>query len=199
MTKLNLDKHGHDSSIICKLKNSLLNKYRAKSYKDIDKAVELANYMVSLENYSEAQDFLESFVYLDPTLHDIILWSSNAQGILLLAYISRKTQQKEAYHKYISILVNHDLWPRDMRRLTWYKLCEKEYDSEVRYALTEPQKYKCSIIGQEFLTFLYFYEILYLYETPNLFTRLRTKRLTSILTESQGLLKDCLLSKERGR
>ncbi|MEW8051992.1 MAG: hypothetical protein AB2792_12630 [Candidatus Thiodiazotropha sp.] len=52
--------------IIRRMKNSLLKRYNPNRVSDIEKAIELANYLTSLKEYEQAQKFLDSFVYLDP-------------------------------------------------------------------------------------------------------------------------------------
>ncbi len=190
--KLALTLSDQDLPIIGRMKSSLLRRFRPTNADDIEKAIELANYLVILKDYNQAQTFLESFIYLDPKSNHLHLWVTNAQGLLLLVHITRATKQREKYEKYISILEAHDMWPRDIGRLRWYSMHKEEHAGTIKSALGSTHKYKCGIIGQEVLTFMYFDEILLIRETPGYLTKLRTRDLKKILNESKELLIEAL-------
>lgn len=191
---LDIKQNEQDLPIIKRIKNSLLNKYNPNKEKDIESVVELANYLVALQEYEQAKKLLESSIYLDPSHRSEDLWVTNAQGIVLLVYIARITGQSDLYKKYIQILVEHDMWPIDIGRTKWVKMHIYDHKKKVDYALTETQKYKCGIIGQEVLSFMYFYEILFIYERPKFLTKIMLKDVEEILTNSQELLREALES-----
>ncbi len=136
-----------DIPIIRRIKSSLLKQFRPQREGDIEKAIELANYMIARKKYTEAQKFLESFIYLDPNLNKLELWVVNGQGLVLLVYLTRITNQRELYTKYLSTLKEHDLWPADIGRIRWVRMHLADHRKNVENALSETHKYKCAVTG----------------------------------------------------
>lgn len=192
---LKIELNEADLPIVNRMKKQLLKSFNETSCNDVEKAVELANYLVAMKRYEEAQLFLESFVYLDPNAYDLDLWVTNAQGLVLLVYIMRVTDQSKSYDKYISILIEHDIYPSDIGCKKWVKMHLEDHDKTVNYALGETHKYKCAYLGQEVLSFMYFYETLCVRESLGFWGKGLSKKIESTFFSSQALLVDALIKK----
>lgn len=165
MTGLKLKEHADDLFIIKKMKKSLAKSFKPTRENDIDNAVVLSNYLLCLGKIEEAGELLNSFIYLDPNAQKDHLWPANGQGIILLAYIARIGQRREEEQSLVELIYAEDIV--DTFNYTKYELYLtdfEDHDKTMDLALNETQKYKCSIIGQEALTFLYFYEMLPFYK-----------------------------------
>ncbi|MEW8521721.1 MAG: hypothetical protein AB2552_01570 [Candidatus Thiodiazotropha endolucinida] len=176
------------------MKNSLLKSFNPDRERDIEKAIELANYLTSLKEYEQAQKYLDSFIYLNPKEKAEDLWVHNAQGVVLLLYICRVTNQENLCDKYRGLLEEHDMWPADIGRTRWVKMHISDHNKKVDYALTETHKHKCAILGQEVLSFMYFNEMLFENNRPSLITNLLLRDVRKIFTKSKELLLTALTS-----
>lgn len=190
--KLNIEVKSNDLPIIKRMKKSLLNKFNPNSENDVEKAIELANYLVILKEYQQARDYLESFVYFNPNDREEELWVTNAQGVLLLVHIYRITEQAELYEKIASVLDKNDILPVDIGTRKWIKMHIEDHEKKIKYALTETQKHKCAFIGQEVLSFMYFYEMVFVFKKQGMLLRTLLKDVEKIFDESKDLLLEAL-------
>lgn len=193
---LDIDLTDKDLQLIKRKKGRLIKSFNAKTENDIEEAIELANYLVALGEYRQAQHLLESFIYTDPKVEKGELWVINGQGVVLLAYICRMTNKFDSYRKYITALEKNDLWPTDISQISWVRMHIKDYKKVVNHALGETQKYKCMYIGQQVLSFMYFYEMLFIHNKPSLVEKLFLKDVVRIFFDSSALLFEALTSEK---
>lgn len=189
---LKLIQDDSDPLIISRMKKSLMSKFKKTHSNDIEKAIELASFMIFDDQKQKAKEFLESFVYLKPSDNNEELWVTNANGVLLLAYLSKEIGELQKYRYYVGILLDHDNWPRDISKRRWIKMHLEEHEKIIQYAMTETHKYKCSVLSGEFLSYLYFYEMLFLNGKPGFLEKILEKRVLSILEHSKHLLRESL-------
>lgn len=155
----------YSKKLIKSLSGSLAKSFKLTSYKDLDKTVFLANYFFSLGEIAEAKKILESFVFKVPYKDDRQdLWGSNGQGIVLLAHICGLEGHEDERVKVISIVFDNDIRSDRCGRYDLFIEHYEDHNKKMDYAFSETQKYKCEVIGQEALTFLYFYEMLPFYK-----------------------------------
>lgn len=191
MISINEPDAPNDYQSIRVLKNSLLNSFSAAEEKEIVKAVTLANCLFTLGNTDEALTLLESFVYFSPGEQARQLWTANGQGIVLLSAIYRIINERAREHELIQLLQEDDIVDTaNCSRYELFLVHLANHDKNMRYAVSETQQYKCSLMSQEVLKFLYFSQMLpfYVEETPARFD-MKLKRL---LSESHRALKIAL-------
>src|SRR5690606_27814896 len=119
-------------------------------------------------------------------------WVTNAQGLVLMLYMARVEGERELYDRYALILSRHDIWPADISRKKWIKMHIADHDKKINFAREEKQKYKCAFIGQEVLSFMYFFEMQFIFEKPNIFLRGLKSKVQRILFDSQKMLIEAL-------
>lgn len=193
MLKLVVDQD--DLPIIKRKKKSLLSRFHATQFKDLERAIELACYLVVSMKKGEARVFLKSFIPMQPIDGREDLWVVHANGVLLLAFISKDQGHLQEYNEYIKVLNEHDLWPTDIRRFNWIRMHVKDHNNIVKYALTETQKYRCEVFSQQFLSFLYFHEMLYQNGKPTVMERLYENKVTQYLKQCQSMLHEAVFAK----
>jgi len=167
---LDIHQSSNDPSIIVSVKKSLQKRFKLTSYKDVEKAVMLANYLVCFGRTDEATKLLDCFILEIPYQEDREdLWNSVGQGIILRAYIASNDNDEVLHNKLIDIINDSDIMTDRCGRYELYLECLEDHADNIDRAVTETQKYKCEIWSQEALTFLYFYEMLPFYndEVPS--------------------------------
>jgi len=150
-----------DVALVKNAKKSLQKKFSLTSYKDIDKAVILANYLLCLGKVGESKKLLESFVFdakYDEDKED--LWGSIGQGIVLRAYIADIEKKYDLKEKIMEGVLENDIMTDRCSHYDLYLECLEDHVDNMERAEDETQKYKCEIYGQEALTFIYFYEVI---------------------------------------
>ena len=165
MVGLRITEHADEPLIIKRMKKSLAKSFKPTRESDIDNAVVLSNYLHCLGKTEEAGELLNSFIYLDPNSQKDHLWPANGQGIILLAYIARIKQRRGEEQSLLELIYAEDIVDTfNYTKYEHYLSDFEDHDKTMDLALKETQKYKCSMIGQEALTFLYFYEMLPFYK-----------------------------------
>lgn len=166
MSQLNLSVSEHDLPVIRRMKKSLLKRFKITSENDISEATKLANYLYAIGEVEEATNLIDSFVRVYYQEEEGHLWSANAQAIVLMSFIAGINSDVEEQEKYRNLIRDNDICSTHYSsRYEWLKECLEDHLGNVDYALTETQKYKCEILGQEALTFLYFRVMLPFYES----------------------------------
>lgn len=193
--KLQVDINENDPSIVVRMKARFVKEFNQNREKDIEEAIELANYMVTIGCLEQARDFLGGFIYTNPEMRSGDLWVVNGQGVVLLAYVYRLLGDNRKYCEHMRVLKSNDLWPSDIGKRKWIKMHLKDHLKKVEYAQSQSQKYKCAFLGQEILSFLYFYESLFVYDKTGFPLRLYKKDIKGALKESRELLLEALVNK----
>jgi len=146
--------------VIAALVKKLERKFSLRSEACLDDAVCLANYLFALNEVDQARELLESFVFdvrYEEGRQD--LWGAVGNGRILLAHIYRKTEPARA-SRIVAAVDEEDFYSQMKTR---YEMCQsnlEDHQKTMDYAFTETPKYKCEVIGQEALNFLYFYEMI---------------------------------------
>ena len=142
------------------LAKKLERKFSLTSEVCLDNAVCLANYLFALGEVDQARELLESFVFDVRSVEGRRdLWGSVGHGLILLAHIYRTSEPDKA-SRIIAALDEDDFYTSAMTR---YEIFQSDFESHqniMDYAFTETPKYKCEVIGQEALNFLYFHEMI---------------------------------------
>lgn len=159
---LNIIEVDSEPKIIQRMKKSLMKKFRPNSENDIDQAIQLSNYLYAIGEVQQSKDLLYSFLYFkyeDKDENHQHLWASNAQGLVLLAYIELESNNNSQKLKLIGPVVKEpykgDVGEGYFKELL-YDYRHFEWHS-VHYR-DESHKYRCEILCQEILTFLYWRE-----------------------------------------
>lgn len=153
-----------DVKLVKNLVGRLRKKFSLTSYKDLDEAVCLANYLFSLGHKDAAKRLLESFVFDVEYQEDREdLWGSNGLGIILLAHIYG-VNDVEKELRLINKINENDIMTSNARRADLFKEDLEDHQSKMAYAESETQKYKCEVISGESLKFLYYLEMLPFYK-----------------------------------
>jgi len=194
LTALVVNESPDDIQIIKRAKKSLVKGFKLTSSNDINKAVMLANYLLALDKYKESAELLDSFIYqvnYEPDKEDI--WGSNGQGVILRAYIAAIQNDRKTQGSLIKIIGDNDIMSDRCGRYVFFLEDLEEHNSNMEYAMAETQKYKCEVIGQEGLKFLYYYEMLPFYKDDapsNL-----EQDLKLVIEKCYSSLKDALINK----
>lgn len=149
----------NDRPIIKRLKTSLNKSFKANSESDIDSAVKLANFLVACERIDEAKALLESFLYFqysDKEERYAHVWPANTQGLVLLSYIADLTNNPTRKEEIISAVVADDYHHSESE--THFQKLLYDYRNHEWYSgyyHQETHKYRCDILSQQCLTFLY--------------------------------------------
>lgn len=155
-----------DLPIIKRLKKSLGKGIRLLSPNDIDKAVQLANYLYCLDKQEEASALLDSFIYKVKSLPDRRdVWGANGQGVILRSKIASDCNDEKLRGTLVSVISNDDILSDNVSWHEHYLAMREEHESNMSYAYTETPKYKCAVIAQEALNFLYFLQMLPTYQS----------------------------------
>lgn len=180
-----------DKPVIKRLKASLSKKFNANSEGDIDNAVRLANYLVAIDKVSEAENLLNSFLYFnysekpEKLQH---LWPANGQGIVLLSHIQGFKNDEEERKKTIkSIMVND--YNESSSESPYQRLLYDYRNNEhyLNYYVEESHKYRCEILSQECLTFIYWKE------TWDFILYKESQRFDSELEKIESVIDKCYL------
>lgn len=143
-----------------KEKRFLAKKFSINSYKSIDRAVLLANYLFCLGMSESAKQILDSFIHeINYSEDREDLWCSVGQGVLLRAYIAGVEGERDHEAKLAIKIIENDIMSDRLSRSELYAECLEDYQDNIDRAIQESRKYKCEIYGQEALTFIYFYEV----------------------------------------
>lgn len=142
------------------LVKKLERKFSLTSEVNLDDAVCLANYLFALGEVDQASELLESFVFEVESLEDRRdLWGAVGYGLILLAHIYRVSAPDKAA-RIVSMLSEDDFHTSSKSRYEIFLNNFEDHQRKMDYAFTETPKYKCEVIGQEALNFLYFYEMI---------------------------------------
>ena len=188
----------NERPVIKRLKSALRKKFNPNSENDIDSAVMLCNYLVAIDKQDEAKGILTSFLYfnysdkLEKYEH---IWPSNAQGLVLLSYIESQFGDKTRQQELANIVVKDD-YNYSVNETHFQKILYDYRSNEwnLNNYMNETHKYRCQIIGQENLNFLYWKQtwkyILY-YEARRFNDEL--EKIEGIVDETYSLLREEIL------
>ena len=193
MTEIYVDFEIANSKPASSLRAKLKKSFNPSSYRDLDTAVQLANYLVALGEFAEARLLLDSFIdgiEYDETRED--LWGSNGQGIILRAYISEFLGDHVRQKDLLAKIDSEDIISSSETRFDYFSESKEEYEGNISYALDETQKHKCASLGQEALTFLYFDQMAKYSNDPH-FDKESLEEIKRIVDDIYVLLRDSLI------
>ena len=200
---LDLTELKNDRPIIARLKKTLLSKFRPNSENDIQLALQLSHYLLSIDDVESSRRLLESYLYFDMSekeeKHEH-LWHWNSHGILLLAYLEQLSGNHSRSDKLINIVEKSDYFSCDESdRHQYYDELEdlhEEYDFHLSEYMSETHKLRCQVLSQICIGYLFFFVL------QNLTLSSDTERMKDQLPivceridKLNGLLKDELLHK----
>ncbi|MEX2475767.1 hypothetical protein [Marinobacter sp.] len=139
-------------------RQSLLNNFKSSSGKQLHQAAIFANYLVALDFLAEAIEFLEGYVNdIECDDENIDQWGHVGQGIILLSALYRRVGSSDAANKQLDRILKNDIVVGDKAEDLAYRL--SDHEGEMEYAETQTKKYRCEMISQEILRFLYYLEM----------------------------------------
>lgn len=161
---LNIVFNENDRPIIERLKKKLSNKFRPNSEYDIKLATRLAHYLFAIDDVESSKTLLESFLYFDEFEKEERhqhLWLENTDGLVLLSYIERLSGNDNRSRKLISLVNENNFFSVDDPE-EYYQTLEELYEDHefhLKEYLNETHKYRCEVLSQLFMRFLFFEEM----------------------------------------
>lgn len=158
---LNINPNKDDRPIVSRMKKLLIGKFRPNSENDIDLAIRLSHYLMVLGKLDESKLLLNSFLYFDQSekgenyQH---LWYSNCYGILLLAMVELALGNKKRSSELCAIVEGGDYFHTDEEDHYYIELkdLKDDYEFHIKDYLNETHKFRCQVISQLYINFLFF-------------------------------------------
>jgi len=150
---------------VASLANSLQKRFDLTRSRDLEKAIELACCLQVLTARTTFVRYMESFIYDIPYKGNSYIWGHKCDGLALLAYDADSHGDDTLRAKALAIITSENFDQNDLEWERYWTLLLRKSSNAKRglspfFLFTETPKYKCEVIGQEALHFLYFHEMI---------------------------------------